>query len=409
MQLPTLAFAFLFVGIMRLIAPWKLIRIGEIWSTRIGHLIGNTECYLCERDDGRHPGSYDIFFHIGKSCNKVVSRKYDKRLHIWPTWLMLMVIRVNCLFQGWERHTVKPAQVERDIYGLWQKHAPHIGFTGGEHKRGQKLLRNLGMPEGAKWVCLIVRDSGYLRTKYPNANFSYHDYRDADIIDYSSTALALVERGYYVLRMGEIVNAPMMVKHSKVIDYAGTKYQSAFADLYLGAHCAFCLGTPTGFMMIPQAFGRPLAMTDFVPIEYFTTSVDGLIIWKHHMKDERELTIPEIMEAKVSMALASGWFQQAGVTLKNNTPQEIHDVAMEMMDEVEDGKYGKWPTQVSGYAGLEPADVMNWNLQQKFWDAFPLSFANGQPLHGQIKVRIGREYLKAYAGLQNSCASRHQG
>ena len=382
LSLPVLPFAFLFVAFMRW-NPWYLIRIGEIWSNRIGHLIGNTEAYLSERDNGFHPeNSYDIWFNIGKPCNKVVAGKYASLLHMWPAWFCIMVIKVNCLFRGWEKNLVKPAQVERDIYNLWKK--PHIGFTASEEKNGRLLLENLGI--SGKWVCLIVRDSSYLAAKF-KGDFSYHNYRDAELEPYAAAVLGLVQRGYTVVRMGEIVQRPFPLKHSKVIDYAGSEYQCNFGDLYLGAKCEFCIGTPTGFMMIPQAFQRPLVMTDFVPIEYFTTSVKGLIIWKHHVKDGKRLSIQEIVDAGVSMSLQTGEFQRAGVTLENNSSSEIYDVAMEM------------------------CDLLDVNVccqdQSEFWNHYPRSYANGKPLHGEIKVRIGREFLNAR--LQDNRASGHQG
>lgn len=46
-------FALLTVAVMRLLSPWLLIRVGELWVPRLGHLIGNTECYLYEKEIGR--------------------------------------------------------------------------------------------------------------------------------------------------------------------------------------------------------------------------------------------------------------------------------------------------------------------------------------------------------------------
>ena len=43
-------FSFLIVLIFRIIKPIILIRIGNLWSFRIGHFAANTELYLCEKD-----------------------------------------------------------------------------------------------------------------------------------------------------------------------------------------------------------------------------------------------------------------------------------------------------------------------------------------------------------------------
>ncbi len=383
LNLLLLPFAFAVVGVIRLIAPWKVVRFGELWTPRLGHLIGNTECYLCERDEGIQPkDTYDIWIPVpGKTSNKYIARKYKKLLHVWPNWFGSVAFKVNAVFQGREPHVFGTQQVDRDIYNLWEKHAPHIGFTKREERKGQKFLRKLGIPEGAKWVCLIVRDSSYLKVKFPKANWSYHDYRDADVSSYMPAAIELMRRGYYVVRMGEVIDKPFLVKHAKIIDYAMSKKRSEFGDLYLGAKCAFCLGTPTGFMGIPAVFNRPLCMTDMAPIEYAYTWCDSLLIWKHHMKDGKRLTVKEICDANVSQATFQHLFDQAGVTLENNTSEEIFKVAMEMADKVE----GNWI-----------AGDQTW-----FWKTFPTSIVGGAPLHGRMKMRIGREFLKEYQ-TQNS-------
>jgi putative glycosyltransferase (TIGR04372 family) len=242
------------------------------------------------------------------------------------------------------------------------------------------LLRKLGIPKGAKWVCLIVRDNAYMKAKFPQNDWSYHDYRDANLEDYMYAAQNLIVEGYYVVRMGEVVAEQLPIKHTKLIDYPPQRTE--FGDLYLGANCEFCIGTPCGFMMIPQVFQRPLCMTDFAPIEYFTTFVEGLIIWKHHIRDDKEMTIREIAESGAGLAGFTPQFAQIGITLKNNTPEEIKEVAMEMCERFKNNGH--------------QAEYDEEDSQGAFWNSFPRSIVNGKPLHGKIKVRIGRAYLEAY-------------
>ena len=367
--------ALLVVGIVRLISPWKLVRFGEIWSSRLGHLVGNLECYLCEKDALIQPESCDIWFANAPPANRTIYRKYAKKLHVWPRAFTLLVIRINALFLGWEKHFISTLQVDRDIKSLTWVFSPHIEFTEREEKKGRKLLRSLDIPEGAKWVCLIVRDSAYLKAKAPRADFSYHDYRDADCSNYIPAAVELARRGYYVLRMGHIIAKPFFVKHTKIIDYPFKRTE--FGDLYLGAKCAFCLGTSTGFMAIPQFFNRPLAVTDYVPVEYAPTWSEGLWIWKHHLKDGRKMSIAEISAAGLGTALFQQQFDQAGVKLEDNSSQEILDLAMEMADRDQ---------------GIRGEDS-----QDDFWKAFPFSMVNGQPLHGKVRIRVGEKFLKQYS------------
>lgn len=373
-----LPLALIVIGVIRFISRWCMVRFGIFWSPRLGHMIGNSECYLCERDSGLQPKALDLWIPAsGPRANRVVERKYRKILHVMPRRVGTLCFQVNALFHGWEKHAIQTIQVDRDVKGLWEKHAPHVGFTEREHSKGLRLLTALGIPPGASWVCLIVRDPSYLRAKFPGADFSYHDYRDADVSNYIPAAVELARRGYYVVRVGDGAAKPFHVKHTRIIDYAHGK-RTPFGDLYLGAKCAFCLGTPTGFMAIAQTFNHPLCITDMVPLEYAPTWSRGLMIFKHHQKDGKRMSVREICDAGLGTATFAHLFRHAGVTLQDNTPEEIFALAMEMADHVETGSF-------------------DGEAQGAFWSNFPTSMVNGAPLNENIRLRIGREFLKDYS------------
>lgn len=375
--LKLLALPLVFAVVFTIRRMKKTVRLGEIWSPRLGHLLGNTECYLCEKDAGIHAGSTDIWFPVrGRSSHPLIEKKYRQKLNTFPRWVGELIVKVNRLFPGWERHEVGPTQFDRDTRNLWEKHAPHIGFTEAEEKRGIFHLRDLGIQPGSKWVCLIVRDSAYLKKAMPSTDSSYHDYRDSNIANYFKASLELANKGYYVIRMGKIVDKRMSVFHPKIIDYPFHPKASDFGQLYLGAKCEFCFGASTGFMAIPQVFGRPSVVVNFAPIEYISTWCKGLVIWKHHMKDGRRMTLKEIFDSGAGQFMAAGQFKAAGIGLEENSPQEICDAVMEIVNGISD----------------EP--------QEAFWKQFPLKAVspfNQQPLHGNAVVRVGKEFLKGYA------------
>jgi putative glycosyltransferase (TIGR04372 family) len=164
-----------------------------------------------------------------------------------------------------------------------------------------------------------------------------------------------------------------------IIDYALSGARSEFGDLYLGARCAFCLGTSTGFMAIPAAFKRPCAVVNFAPIEYLPTAYDhSLAIWKHHVKDGKRMSVAEIVESGAGQFMASKQFADAGIALVDNTPEEIRALALQMEYELKNRT-----------SSIEQAE---------FWEKFPKSVSpyNSKPLHGKMVLRIGREFLKGY-------------
>ena len=357
---------------IRLLAKFGvLIRFGQFWSERLGHLAGNTEVYLCEKDAGLHPGRH-IWFHREPISSKQIAKMYARVMTVGPRWFTGLVALINTWFKGHEKHAVGSVQIDRDIHNLLEKTPCHIAFTEEEEKRGRDTLRNWGIPEGAKWVCLIVRDGAYL------PGLGYHAYRDSDVDDYELAAKALSDLGYYVFRMGAKVAKPFKAG-GKIIDFATDGKYSDFMGTYLGAKCEFCISTGTGFDAIPYVFRRPICYVNYVPVEYFFTFVNGLAIWKHHLKDGKRMSFKEIIESGAGQFMKAVDFEKAGITLEDNSPEEIRDVVMEMAVRTE----GQW-------FGLE-------DTEQQFWRQYPRSISpyNNKPLHGEIRMRIGAKFLES--------------
>jgi len=242
------------VLIMRLIKPLLLVRLQGLHSQRIGHFAANTELFLCEYDAGiivpnqRH---IDIFYMASKPiCNQQLAIMWQRVLRIWPAWILVPIARINKLIPGGKSHEIDGAfRWTRDIYNLYDRFPAHLQFTTEEETRGEAGLEAMGIPIGAPFVCLNVRDSSYLAAQLGNGNpslFKYHNYRDSDIQNYVLAAEELAERGYFVIRMGAKVNAAINSAHPKVIDYATNGMRSDFMDIYLGAKCFFLFCHPVG-------------------------------------------------------------------------------------------------------------------------------------------------------------------
>lgn len=370
--------AFLCVAAIRLLRHCGvLIRFGESWSGRIGHLAGNNEIYLCERDMGWHKG-IDIWRHNAQG-NKQLMAMFERVMTFDKTGFSRIVDLANRMFIGWERFTVAPQQLDRDIYNLMEKLPAHLKFTDVELARGRRERLRMGIPDGAKWVCLIVRDNAYL------PDLTYHNHRDTEIDNYVPMALELAHRGYYVVRVGAKVNRLFETgTESHIIDYANSAFRNDFMDIYLGNHCEFCVSSGTGFDAVPVIFRRPVVFVNYVPLEYLNTWVPGLAIWRHHRKDGKRMTPKEIYASGAGHFMRADEYEQAGITLEENSPQEITDAVMEMVD------------------GISTAS------QAAFWDDFPRSHSqfNQRPLHGQIRLRIGVKFLESY---ETDCTPGHQG
>jgi putative glycosyltransferase (TIGR04372 family) len=388
--LPLYVLAIPTVLTIRLIKPWLLVRLGGLISQRIGHFAGNTELYLCERDAGINMPNQryiDIFYMDGQTvCNQQLTTMWKRVLRIWPAWILSPIFRINRLIPGGKSHEVgNNTQHDRDVHNLYEQFLPHLKFSDEEKMRGEVGLREMGIPMGAQFVCLIVRDSAYLGAQLPGCDLNYHNYRDSDIQNYVLAAEALAERGYFVIRMGAKVDETINSEHTKVIDYAANGMRSDFMDIYLGAYCAFCITVGTGFDAVPIIFRRPIVQVNAVPLgHYWATGASSLLITKHHIDKNsgHELTLHEIFLRGVGFCLRSSCFEHKDVDLLENTPEEIRDIVTEMVERLVD----TWQSHPDDEA-----------LQKRFWEIFPTDAVDaieGKPLHGEIRGRFGANFLR---------------
>lgn len=385
-QWPLLPFAIPVVLAIRLIRPWLLVRWGGLNTWRIGHLAILTELRLCEEDAGINKPSQryvDIFF-VGRTvCNEQLAKMFVRVHRIWPHWIHAPIERANRLIPGGVIHEIgPPSRGGRDSHNLLDRFPPHIKFTPEEEACGQEGLRNIGIPTGTPFVCLIARDSAYLEAIWGNAG--HHSFRDSDIQNYVLAAEELADRGYFVIRMGAKVRETIKSNHPRIIDYATNGMRSDFMDIYLGAKCDFCVTSGCGFDCVPLIFRRPIASANIVPIGYLWTAGTQLTsITRHHysVQKGRELTLKEIFKHGAGAYGSTADYESSGIRLIENTPEEIRDLVVENVERLN----GTWQPQ----EGDE-------ELQRKFWEIYPTDGKTneGGLLHGEIRSHFGAAFLR---------------
>tara|TARA_B100001964_G_scaffold141643_1_gene156119 strand:- start:147 stop:722 length:576 start_codon:yes stop_codon:yes gene_type:complete len=184
--------------------------------------------------------------------------------------------------------------------------------------------------------------------------------------------------------MGVKVLKPLISSNPKIIDYANLKIRNDFMDIYLGAKCSFCISTASGFDEIPTIFRKP-TIKIYTPLGDLTGSNrKDLLITKYHInnKNNKKLTISEIFLSNVALAYRTKEFEQNNITLKENSPEEIRDISVEMDERIN----GSWKETEE--------DLL---LQKKFWSVFTENMKKlnlPEPFHGKIRARFGAKYLR---------------
>lgn len=371
--------AALVVLMVRALRPLVVIRFGRLYSTRIGHFALSTMMYLCERDAGMHgQRTLDIFYITRPLCNHQLKTMWDRTLRVYR--FARSVARVNRLLPGYEQHVVQMPP-DRDIYSLLARTRVHLSFTLEEERLGCAGLRELGIPDGAAFVCFTARESAYMNALFPGGDSSYHDYRNSSIHNYLPAAEELARRGYFAIRMGAIVQEALATTNPMIIDYA-TSGRTDFLDIFLGAKCRFFICDTAGISSIATIFRRPIAWVNYVPLEYAPTgsAVDLFIPKKLWLREERRfLTFREILNSGVGSFIEGEKYEQLGIEVIENNPEEITALAVEMDERVK----GTWQTTEDDE-----------ELQRRFWSLFKPS-----KWHGTFVLRIGEAFLRQNQGL----------
>ena len=379
------------VLLARLLRPLILVRFGNLRNHTIGTLALHAETYMCDRElRVRQPKSIDFFFHTDPRANRVLDRMLARRLNVTP--LARYCYAVNSRIPGYNDHICILGSGEldrqRDHYRAYTQTKPHFDLSEREKEKARRILReDIGVPQGAEIICFCSRTSSYLRKLHENQEIRTNDEvaatspRDSSIENYLAAAEALARRGYYVLRMGAVVDERIHSSHERVIDYA-THHRSELLDIFLCSECRFFLSDTTGLHCIPFMFRRPVANANH--FSFLVTNVwGGVFIPKKYwlVNERRFMTVHEIVETVGGLLDSGNWDNYAkrmGVEFVENTPEEILDLAVEMDDRLR----GTWRDT--------PEDE---EMQRVFWSAFedfPFSF--GRPIHARIATTFLRRH-----------------
>ncbi|MGD1118530.1 MAG: TIGR04372 family glycosyltransferase [Dehalococcoidales bacterium] len=263
-----------------------------------------------------------------------------------------------------------PYSREVTIQEQWdaEGRGPLLTLTDADLKRGQECLQSLGVPADVWFVGLHVRGG---REKARSA-------RNADIATYRMAIESIVARGGWVFRMGDPSMEPLPpMKH--VIDYAHSEARRDWMDVFLWARCSFFIGVQSGPLMIPPTFGVPCVATNWSSIGLRQWFTQDLYIYKLHWleAEARYLKFSEVSSSALATTESGAYLASRGIKLVDNTPEEINDVVVEMMDRL-DGtiKYSKEDEE----------------LKERFSRASVSSSKNAN-------TRAGRDFLRKWSYL----------
>lgn len=334
------------------IRAFKYVKIFNLRVDRIGELANRAEVFLRRLKLGivkRNNISY-IGFVTTKCANEQLLKMYKREMfnqrilvinapllkHLNTTFLDY-VLRSSLLQKSVFYHNFPGNSNE---FYEFNNTEPILSFTTAEEENGKSLLKRMGINEDDWFICFNSRDPKYLDAVYSKRGWGYHSYRDCDIKNYMIAAEYISSIGGYAVRVGYLVAENLPETHNpKIIDYS-LHHRTDFGDIYLLSKCKFFLANTTGLFLISTVFNVPVALANFVPLEYVAIRKSDLFIPKMiwSVREKRRLTFREILESGAGRYLSSWQFQKAGLEVVENTAEEVLDLAKEMNERLD----GTW-------------------------------------------------------------------
>ncbi len=193
-----------------------------------------------------------------------------------------------------------------------------------EHKKcGYHVLQSLGIPEGA-WFCgLHVREG----------NDDLRSIRNARIETYQLAIEEVTKRGGWVIRMGDKSMKPYKASGLNYIDYVFSKHQSDWMDVFIWSEGRFFIGTGSGPSAIPICFGKPVAFSNWGPLGHRQWGKIDLLLPKLyvHKKTQIPLTMVERLSSNCAYHESHKALKSMGVDVIDNSPEEIRELVVEML------------------------------------------------------------------------------
>ncbi|OGH61718.1 MAG: hypothetical protein A3G34_14105 [Candidatus Lindowbacteria bacterium RIFCSPLOWO2_12_FULL_62_27] len=377
-------------AVLDFLLVWSILVIVRLLPIRfrllpghIGHLALNTEVWLRRRAAGNN-GRREFYVLFGiQPANRQILTMVGRRMPVWegrwPTRILQALMRLD------PKICPKiPGGHGLRSWEVMDRIGPQLYFTKDEKRRGETLLKAMGIRAGGAFVCFFARDSAYQDAVRPFASsegWTYNDFRNSSIENYLPAAEMLADQGIWVVRMGAVVQKSIQSRHPKVIDYA-TGYRSDFGDVYLMAHCKFFLGDTSGTFTLASIFDVPCALANFAPLHaHGVLGRRDLFIPKkyRHAAQDRFMRFSEILAVEADDWHPAGRYRAAGISVVENSSDEVLELAAEMNARLD----GRW------VAGGEDGTLQ---------DCYRALFSPGQPVSG-FTSRVGAGFLRQNKAL----------
>jgi putative glycosyltransferase (TIGR04372 family) len=305
----------------------------------IGHLTSEPDTFIKAQQLGFvPPGKYFMVASSRRVANAHLLTYWRQYLKVFTQpvvciFLEMLTRRYFALYKS-EDHQFNVFGGTQNVYRinqLWGKRPALLRLSKEDQSWADSKLQELGLAKEQWFVCLHVREGGFLPQ-----NETLHDFRNAKVTHTLLAVEEIVRRGGKVIRMGDATMQPFPPTEG-LIDYALHPLKSDRMDVILCAKARFFLGCSSGLAFLSMNFGVPIAHVNMIPVDtlgfrYYDLSIPKLV-WSHQLN--RYLTYKELFHSEQGSYIFSHQYKEAGLRADENSPEDILQLTLEMLDRLE--------------------------------------------------------------------------
>jgi len=201
----------------------------------------------------------------------------------------------------------------------------HFSLSEIDIQMGDKIRKDFGIPDDAKIITIHIREQGWFGKTDIGTKATLKNYIPA--INY------LIEKGFYIVRLGDTSMTELNTNSSKIIDAPFHPSYRDIVDPYFLSKSTFFIGTASGPSAVSNCFGIPTLYTNYYLSNGFNvlSNNDLYIFQKHYSKQlKRYLTYEEILLSPNQHFTNSESCENADLKFIENTEEEILKAVQEM-------------------------------------------------------------------------------
>lgn len=318
--------------------PYRML--DSVWGRHIGHTATIDYVIKLGMQEGRAPGETMMYLPRGsKIANRFLLDQVAQHIRLIedPADLPFEADAVPAFHYDYlgprlpDGTTFYFSKLANAVYKKWRLEGGRTLFNlpTETEQRGWDALRKAGVPDGAWFVALHVREG-----KWDGKSGGLHGILNNDIETYIPAIEEITSRGGWVVRMGDPGMAHL-APMKNVIDYCHSDWRADWLDVFLATRCRFFLGSCSGPAFIPPIYGVPSLLTNWWPPAERAWHAIDIFIPKliRRKSDGSYLTLGETLTEPFSWCHSRRYLSETlGVDVEENEAAVIRAGVEEMFD-----------------------------------------------------------------------------